>query len=422
MDEALRKSDMRAQSEALGLALRNGRPTGSASIRDGQEQRFWEVTVWRVRGLLWWTSLGLRVRQVVFDRLDGSHLRFTLPYIGSNTMMVFHFVSILWIAWNPYWLRAVRARGRIKLIGHDTWIRNMLIVYCLRGLSTMLPIPASELAQTLLVAMEAPLLVHAFLSLRAAAPIAIQLVRPVSVDVVRPASPARPLSTPDSRAKVKEIASSGSPRANPIFGQPSLAPHTDQGEPMDWEPIQSLRNHTGRNLDDADEGRLLPQQGDWDNFGIGKQRMFDRATQETGLESLLASWGLGTAAPEKTRLLPAEVAGPAWRTRIHLGLKIALLFLGAGRLAYAGLGRYHGVYGSTMSKPREYGLGGIESALSLLRMMLEEGTTDISKRSRVLSAGVSVARCALLLSVDRWTSPTVSSAIFGMLDMCDACG
>jgi hypothetical protein len=79
---------------------------------------------------------------------------------------------------------------------------------------------------------------------------------------------------------------------------------------MDWEPSpqpQAFASHTPGGfakppalLNDQDEDEDMGasmatsrNQGDWDNFGIGKQRMFPGQTGETGLESLLAGWDLG---------------------------------------------------------------------------------------------------------------------------------
>lgn len=77
---------------------------------------------------------------------------------------------------------------------------------------------------------------------------------------------------------------------------------------MDWEPSPppfstntiggfpkppglSLAEDEGMELSD---GIGVTAKSDWDNFGVGKQRMFPGQTGETGLESLLAGWGLGT--------------------------------------------------------------------------------------------------------------------------------
>jgi hypothetical protein len=41
-------------------------------------------------------------------------------------MLGFHCLSILWIAWDPYWLRRARSRGRAKVKGRDVWIVSVM--------------------------------------------------------------------------------------------------------------------------------------------------------------------------------------------------------------------------------------------------------------------------------------------------------
>lgn len=88
---------------------------------------------------------------------------------------------------------------------------------------------------------------------------------------------------------------------NPVFGQPSLQRPVEEPEPepMDWEP-SPIVSKTGVSrppgwtaVDDEDDTVSHPKKADWDSFAINKQRMFPRAGQEeTGLENLLAGWGL----------------------------------------------------------------------------------------------------------------------------------
>lgn len=119
-------------------------------------------------------------------------------------------------------------------------------------------------------------------------PVALKLVRPVS-------APTTPSSAgPDVHAdSLSALSISGTSPANgrqppppqPIFGKQSLGltpPPRDDSEPMDWEPTAA--------------GSSNDVSSDWDTFGIGRQNMFPRASasEETGLEPLLATWGLGT--------------------------------------------------------------------------------------------------------------------------------
>lgn len=123
---------------------------------------------------------------------------------------------------------------------------------------------------------------------REAAPIQLTLVRPVPVEPIRPPShgrtlppthPAHPHPSHPSHTQPH-----AAPQPPPVFGQTSLnLPERDE-EPMDWEPTS------------ADH--------DWDGFGVGQQRMFASSeSNETGLEALIATWGLGgsSATPSNTR-------------------------------------------------------------------------------------------------------------------------
>lgn len=55
VDEALRKADQKAHVEVFGLALRRGQETASGT-GTGQKLGWWEVIVWRMRGIGFWTS------------------------------------------------------------------------------------------------------------------------------------------------------------------------------------------------------------------------------------------------------------------------------------------------------------------------------------------------------------------------------
>jgi hypothetical protein len=96
---------------------------------------------------------------------------------------------------------------------------------------------------------------------------------------------------------------------NPIFGQTSLHPAidaTDTSEPMDWEPAPSAVIYNGgwthrpppawQHNEVVAQKQSARAKSDWDTFAVNKQRMYPTQplTDETGLESLLAGWGIGT--------------------------------------------------------------------------------------------------------------------------------
>jgi hypothetical protein len=79
----------------------------------------------------------------------------------------------------------------------------------------------------------------------------------------------------------------------PAFTTTTQEEHQSQYEPMDWEPsptVDRFRRPPG--LDDDEE--FNGTKNDWDSFAVNKQRMFPprEGQDETGLESLIAGWGI----------------------------------------------------------------------------------------------------------------------------------
>jgi hypothetical protein len=166
-------------------------------------------------------------------------------------------------------------------------------------------------------------------SIRITQPVALKLVRPVQISSVPSSFPQATnghLTT--AHASVPDPGTRSSPAStNPMFGRPSLPSPTPQSatlyEPMDWEPSPhtALSNggYTGRPPrwePDEDDSPPL-HKADWDGFGVGKQRMFPQRheQEETGLESLLAGWGLGAAADagsSNSAARPQRRRGLAW--------------------------------------------------------------------------------------------------------------
>lgn len=165
-------------------------------------------------------------------------------------------------------------------------------------------------------------------------PVTLRLVRPVSA----PTTPSP--AGPDVHADfLSALSLSGATQGNgrpppppqPIFGKQSLGltpPPRDDSEPMDWEPTAA---------DSSNEAG-----SDWDRFGIGRQNMFPRASasEETGLEPLLATWGLGTdtshsaSAPPTNGIVDVQMMPPesslSWlKARLAL-VQRGLAFVRAG--------------------------------------------------------------------------------------------
>jgi hypothetical protein len=76
----------------------------------------------------------------------------------------------------------------------------------------------------------------------------------------------------------------------------------DPSEPMDWEPAPGAALSNGGWTRRKPSSWEEDEKNDWDDFGVGRQRMFGENT-ETGLEGLMAGWGIetGRSAPVVNR-------------------------------------------------------------------------------------------------------------------------
>jgi hypothetical protein len=101
-----------------------------------------------------------------------------------------------------------------------------------------------------------------------------------------------------------------------MFGQTSLhvppRQHASEDDSMDWEPSPHAAVTNGGwttrppTQPDAHYKGNGISRNDWDGFGAGKQRMFEKPraeVAETGLESLLAGWGISPGPADR---VPAE--------------------------------------------------------------------------------------------------------------------
>lgn len=174
------------------------------------------------------------------------------------------------------------------------------------------------------------ILPHAFASLRVSAPVATRPIQPVTISST-PSSPLPQISqhSPASHRHGAEHLLSATGRkdgSNPMFGQPSFSPHSDGTDDtrketeqmeMDWEPSPRPSNISGGRrrppgLDDEDQDPEANSNSrhDWDSFAVNRQRMFPNQTtrDETGLESLIAGWGIdGNGAGTTTRQTPISM-------------------------------------------------------------------------------------------------------------------
>lgn len=320
----------------------------------------------------------------------------------------FHLLSIMWIAWDPYWLRVRRMGGQAKVTGRRVWVvsacsfdgrihqfadvmqHNMLAILVIRLVSSSLALLGSnttrtitqvgwglEIAVSLFIdgqAREATstdsgsqLLLYSLLSIRIAQPVSLSLVRPTSTQSSSHPTPSRVLPSSTSAPLVDlstlSLNHQSLPnfQANPIFGQSSLQPlpNPTENDAMDWEPLPpTSKPSPDQWLDEADEGG---GKADWNGFGMGKQRMFPQAhgTDETGLESLLAGWGLGG---------PQENASPSLKRNDSRN---------SVQRSSSGVARQHRAMGITLASLRLAGLitMGLSSILALTGIKIPSTAT-----------------------------------------------
>ncbi|WWD08432.1 hypothetical protein V865_006544 [Kwoniella europaea PYCC6329] len=322
VDEALRKSDHRAQVQAWSSALDRGarspRRDDVAGGRGIDRASKGDILIWRVRGGLWWIDLGLSLGQGILASAFPARLTRILdihppniPYLPFS-LLLFNSLSIIWIAWDPYWLKRVRDRDKTKIEGRGIWVRNMMIIMLLRisGSAISCLITDQETSPPFFLkllqatfALEIALLIHSIMSIKISQPVSIKLVRPVSVtlDTIPNHPPSiqsgHDLSSLSLSSSQNHMAYTNN-SVNPIFGQPSLHKSLSEtpmdGEPMDWEPTrqQPSRYPLFSPQSEYDEGEVFQRKENWDTFGTNKQRMFHK-NDETGLENLLAGWGIG---------------------------------------------------------------------------------------------------------------------------------
>ncbi|GMK54730.1 hypothetical protein CspeluHIS016_0113160 [Cutaneotrichosporon spelunceum] len=269
VDMGLKRADQRAQAEAFGSALKRGVDTPrQASLSRA------DVGVWRARSVAWTLD--------VFAAMGVGLCAWTAPETLYRTaqdnalaVLAVRAAAILWAVWDPTWLRAAR-EGR-PYQGRRVWVGVMFALYLLRiavVVGLIFGFPASWIAAA--AAVDITMVIAALTRRRDTSRIELKLVRPVRVEArPQPCEPPHHAShsSPTKTGPSSKPQSAPSPtRRSAVFGQPSLALPEQPDEPMDWEPTHS----------------------DWDGFGVGTQRMFAPAeSNETGLEALLATWGLG---------------------------------------------------------------------------------------------------------------------------------
>ncbi|BEI80255.1 hypothetical protein CcaverHIS002_0107840 [Cutaneotrichosporon cavernicola] len=265
VDAGLKRADQRAQAEAFGSALKRGvdtpRQTGLSWV---------DIGVWRARSVAWALDIFTAMGIGLCARAAPETL-YRIVQDNAPAVLAIRVAAILWAVWDPTWLRAAREGHPAQ--GRRAWVGIMLTLYLLRiavVVGLVFGFPARWI--TAAGALDITMVIAALTRRRDASRIQLTLVRPVHVET-RPQPSQPPNHSSHSKAGPSSKPEPPQPtRQSAVFGQPSLALPEQPDEPMDWEPTHS----------------------DWDGFGVGTQRMFAPAeSNETGLEALLATWGLG---------------------------------------------------------------------------------------------------------------------------------
>jgi hypothetical protein len=217
---------------------------------------------------------------------------------------------------------------------------------------------------------DALLVASAFCRVRLSKPVTLTLVRPVQSPVVVVSTPTRSSPAPGSLSSLSlGLNTTPSPAPGPsgpeapIFGQSSMTLRRESDE-MDWEATPTK------------------DPAAWDKFGARQQRMFPQpsASDETGLESLIAGWGIspGSAAAavgqgsRPSKPLPmAQLAPRAFLddARVRNLRKLLGALRSLSLLAAVGL-RSVGLRISDVAAPALQALLWCEAAASLLALVI----------------------------------------------------
>ncbi|KAF8745135.1 hypothetical protein AX14_010595 [Amanita brunnescens Koide BX004] len=319
VQEEIRNRDHMARTKALGGWLKeskgkNHRRRISGFIRDRDHLTF-EILAWRIRGVLWVSSLIIAV--LVYS---AGYLQYSIPWTAKLLpfLPVLVIVSLLWTAWDPTYsaFRKAQIQGRdVRVKGKREYILLQMTTWCLRLFTATIPTirhynphisifePSPQHTQIYLLftlTMEIIVFVTSLFVIRLQQPPAIRLINSKShtSSLSRSATPTGALhsraSTPGIPPRsivepdLTTLSLSSKPiisPPNPIFGHPSLsAPPTQLDEiadEMDWTPTDPVAYSASQKRKQRSENDVV----------IHPQRFF-APEQPTGLEGLF----------EKTRL------------------------------------------------------------------------------------------------------------------------
>ncbi|KAH7885929.1 Ima1 N-terminal domain-containing protein [Phlebopus sp. FC_14] len=372
-DEIQRKNHM-ARTRALGAWLQQSRgkdrrrqTSGTAQEREKLDS---EVAAWRLRGILWWTTLVCVVASHFMAVLEYRFPR-ALNHIVP-VLPLYAALSLLFTAWDPtcYSFKKARIQGRdVRVQGKTRYIILQLIAWTSRMFTSILlilswhsppwdyldisahpPSHRTRIYCSLSLVVEILVFTTSFATLHLQKPPSIRLTdgsthddpqsssaratseRPPS----RPRFSPQPISSSSVEPDLAVLTLSSKPLVsptNPVFGFPSLPSLTGGSsdspikaddvpgeDAMDWTPTNSSSSKLKRSVDDVDGPWMRPQR-------------FFPPERPTGLETLFANTKLEDGdfkmANPGTHVWTSLLHDPTFAGRCVGALTIILVPLGA---------------------------------------------------------------------------------------------
>ncbi|KAH7929338.1 hypothetical protein BV22DRAFT_1081109, partial [Leucogyrophana mollusca] len=350
VEEEIKQKDHMARTKALGGWLKESkgkeRQRQVSSTSKEREKLEVHLTAWRIRGLLWVSTLLM----VLMGHSAG---RWSFPHFVGRLLPVLPVLtlfSLLWTAWDPTYhsFRKARIQGRdLRVQGKNHYIILQMTAWLSRLLTSVLlalpqyssswdylniaHFPASSKSRiycSISLIFEISVVVASFTVLHLRQPPPIRLIDTSShqlsfpsratsevphTDSARPSPvPTRPsTSEPDLLASLSLSSKPVVQPNNPIFGlpsllssaQPSASPikvdEDEDEDAMDWTPTHSSSSRPPKAkkiLDDDDDGSWL------------RPQRFFPPERPTGLESLFASTKLADDVDQRSRTAAENVS------------------------------------------------------------------------------------------------------------------
>ncbi|KAG6381036.1 hypothetical protein JVT61DRAFT_5432 [Boletus reticuloceps] len=319
-DEIEQKNQM-ARTKALGGWLKESkgkerRRFASGSAKD-RERLGLQLTIWQVRGVLWWTTL-LSVLSAHAAAIRGYDFPHSLARV-IPVLPVFCLFSFFYTAWDPTYYRFKKARvqGRdVRIKGKTRYVILQVLSWFSRFATSILLVlprqssswdylhisayPLSRRVSTycsLSLLVEFLVFSSSFTILHLQRPPTIRLIETTPLRSTPESSahsarvspmPTTPLSNePDLLASLTLSSKPLMSPTNPVFGRPSLV---SQASPIkiDESPDEDAMDWTPTNLSPVKAKDMVD---DHDGAWLRPQRFFP-PERPTGLESLFANTGL----------------------------------------------------------------------------------------------------------------------------------